>query len=168
MTPSYESVCKILRVRAEAAVKADLVSIERTHEVRAEHVRAISQATADYMATGIADLRNLPYLSIRYHNIGWSNKGWSWGQYFRGLAKDLGRPYVRVYQSYRGGGGTGVILPNRRYMDPLIAALRLACKCSHDTVNQWVTFGEDQAELLTAWRKQCATEPAFRKVLRLP
>lgn len=170
MTPSHDSVCASITREAKEKVRHQLDEIERTHSRLNEHLSTISNATAAYVATGIADIRELPHFyDLKVHRGEFGRWMWSWTQHFRRLAGELERPFVRIH-GYKYDNTCTLCLPRRKYMEPLIAALRLVCSGASrsDTVSWRFEFPGIDNEAVGLWKERCAVDPEFRKILRLP
>lgn len=159
-----EIVREVARNASNNIANAERI-IHQSNEQRDKNMQALNDATLAYLRTGIADLRgNLGRVSVDVHGIGWGNRGFVWAQYFRRLAKEMGRPFVRVSPG-------AIHMPNRRYMDPFMAMFRLMedsqhVRLGHDTVDQWVTMYTPEANgLVGEWMHMCTTDPDMRRVL---
>lgn len=145
--------------------------IARAAQRAEEFFKALNQATADYVLTGIgcASENNYPYW------VRWDQRSYfQWDRYFAGLAKDLKRPFVFV------GYNNHLIVQRRKYTEPLIGAFLLTAterknRWEHHsgvsyrrTCDRWYfNFQGETQVLLKHWLEECKTNPEYRRALRL-
>ncbi len=166
MTPSYLSVVAELKARAEKVRKDAIAQLEHVTSQKAEEFQRLSNATHAFLTLGYAEVSwdKLGYIDVRCHGIGWGQRGFHWLRYFREVAREARRPLVTV-------GANFIRIPRRRYTEPLTAGFALLAesvvRVEHATNYRVFHFAYEANSLIDTWKAQCATDPVFRRALRL-
>lgn len=183
MTPEYLSVAGALTARYDRVTKEHLTAVQGQAEMTNKEREIITHATAEFLTSGVANL-NQPYINLPHHGAEFGHRTWDWVQYFRKIAEEANRPFIRRqagYRDWRGGNDfqpqSNIVLriPRKRKLAPLVSSLLIAnetgqLSTTHNTVDYCFTFRAHLGEIDTLykpWLKMIRTQPECREVLNL-
>lgn len=178
----YKQVLAEIDKTAQERFRSAMECAQEAQKAYAKELKILHRRTNEYILTGIADFTHQAGCNISLacpHAGGWGSRTFNWHQYFKQLAADMRRPYVRM--AYTGWwdkgalqtGGCQIIVPNRRYCDILLSTFMLypAEVVTHKrctTVRSIHIRVTNVKEIVEPWREMCVKDRRYRDALRLP
>jgi hypothetical protein len=184
MTSEHHKVLAAIKVAQDERMKHAMSTLQRTQSRAHEQMELLSRVTAQFLATGIADLTDAdPIWDLDYHYTNFGHKGWKWHRYIRDVAKEAGRPYCTTAKAKHGRylrrndnsneyiSQRYLWITKRKYTQPLVSMFMLVGDCAqvtHDTRHWNITLeGTDGEDAFATWRNECASNPGYLKALKL-